>query len=76
VALASRFARWASKIDVSVAVAIILIPIYKNNLLTDVSSWFAWIARPIKPAIESTLIFGSFCAASVSGIVFVTTTSA
>src|SRR5581483_8697439 len=33
------------------------------------------MARPIRPAIVSTLILGSFWAASVSGIVLVTTTS-
>src|SRR5262249_55893306 len=49
--------------------------LYVNNLLTEVSSWMDWIARPIKPAMERTLIFGSFRAASFSGIVFVTITS-
>ncbi len=34
------------------------------------------MARPIRPAIDSTLIFGSLRPASVSGMVLVTTTSA
>src|SRR5579864_311018 len=53
---------------------------YENSLLTDVSSWIDWIARPISPAMESTEILPphSVRAASASGesgIVFVTTTS-
>src|SRR6185369_17946394 len=48
--------------------------LYKNNLLTEVSSWMDWIARPSRPAIVSFSIFGSRTAASLKGIVFVSTT--
>src|SRR4051794_5379161 len=42
---------------------------YANSVLTEVSSCMDWIARPSRPAIDRTFIFGSFFAAPVSGMV-------
>src|SRR4051794_31465103 len=42
--------------------------VYKNKLLTDVSSWIDWMALATSPAIDKTLIFGSCFEASLAGM--------